>query len=585
METITEVLEEKVGKRFTILLLGLVCLWACSAEHIEEADMVIFNANIYTVNPSTPKAEAVAIKADSILFVGSSTAAQAYVGKQTQLLDLGGKTVTPGLIESHAHFLGIGYQLMNVDLSQTKSYEEVIAKVVQATKQAEAGSWILGRGWHQSKWNTLPTDTVKGFQTHKKLSEISPDNPVFLKHASGHAAFVNQKAMEIAGLARLSPENISSDIAAAGGEIIRDKNGNPTGIFNERAMALVSKYIPKNDRKSHEKAMALAFDACLRNGITSFHDAGSDSLALAVKFSYAQENKMRTRLYVMLSSHNQNLLDAWYAMGPQINVGGNNVLTVRAIKVYADGALGSRGAWLLADYTDRKGHTGHETTPTAHMRKIIFSGTKHGFQMCTHAIGDRANREVLDLYAAAFQAFPERAVDARFRIEHAQHISAEDIPRFGKMDIIAAMQAIHMSSDRPWAVDRLGKARIEEGAYVWRKLLDTGAKIVNGTDAPVEPLSAIASFYAAVSRKTLDGEPENGYEPSQKMSREEALRSYTIDAAYGAFEENIKGSIAVGKLADLTVFSQDIMQIDEDKLLATTIEYTILGGKVLYQRQ
>jgi predicted amidohydrolase YtcJ len=284
-------------------------------------------------------------------------------------------------------------------------------------------------------------------------------------------------------------------------------------------------------------------------------------------------------MWTMLSCDESTLLNQWFTSGPEIGYG-NQHLTIRSVKMYMDGALGSRGAWLLEAYSDRPGHFGHAITPIDSLSDISERALVSGFQVCAHAIGDRANREVLDRYQRAFELYPDLAKDARFRIEHAQHLSTQDIPRFAKLGVIAAMQAIHLSSDRPWAIDRLGKERIVEGAYVWQKLLQTGAIIVNGSDVPVEPLDPLASFYASITRKTLDGEPDGGFEPDQKMTREQALRSYTLDAAYGAFEEDIKGSIEVGKLADFTVFSEDIMQIPEQQILETKVVYTIVGGEV-----
>lgn len=285
----------------------------------------------------------------------------------------------------------------------------------------------------------------------------------------------------------------------------------------------------------------------------------------------------------MLNGRNDSLLNVYYEKGPEIGLY-DDFLTVRSIKLYADGALGSRGAWLLEEYTDAPGVHGHNVTPMEDIRRVTFEGLQNGFQICTHAIGDRANREVLDIYEAAFEEYPDKAEDHRFRVEHAQHFALEDIPRFAELDVIASVQAIHMSSDRPWAIDRLGEKRIVDGAYVWQKLIESGAVVINGTDAPVEPVSAIASFYASVTRLTLKGTPAGGYEPGQKMTREQALKTYTLWGAYGAFEEDIKGSIEVGKLADFTVYNQDLMTVPDDQLLDTQIDMTIVGGKVMFER-
>ena len=487
--------------------------------------------------------------------------------------------MTPGLIEGHGHFMGLGYNELNLDLMGTTSYQEIVDAVAEQVKKAAPGEWITGRGWHQSKWKEMPSDTVNGFQTHYLLSEVSPDNPVYLRHASGHAGFANAKAMEIAGMEILSKDGINK-FEVEGGEVMRDELGRPTGVFNERAMSLITKHIPETTPEKDAKAFELAVAACHRNGIVGFHDAAIDRETIALYDQMKTADKMKVRMYAMLWGGNKELLDEWYKKGPMIDP--DNLVTIRSVKLNCDGALGSRGAWLLESYTDRPGHFGHETLPMEFVKETALNGLRNGFQVCSHAIGDRANQEILDRYEAAFTELPDMASDHRFRIEHAQHLHPDDISRFAELGVIPAMQAVHMSSDRPWAIDRLGEKRIKEGAYMWQALLKTGIPIVNGTDVPVEPINPIASFYASVSRKTLKGTPEGGYEPEQKMTREQALRSYTLDAAYGAFEENIKGSITVGKLADFTIYNQDIMTVAEDKLLDTEIAMTIFDGEVVY---
>jgi len=383
--------------------------------------------------------------------------------------------------------------------------------------------------------------------------------------------------MQLAGVNQLSIEKLMAELQE-GGEIIRDKYGNPTGIFNERAQGLIRKVIPENTLESNTKALELAMDACARNGLTGFHDAGATREGIALFQSFAASGKLKSRMYVMITGWDRGLIREWYKQGPQIDPRG---VTVRSIKLNCDGALGSRGAWLLEPYSDRPDFSGMPTFPVDSVLSTSRDALKYGFQVCSHAIGDRANREVLNRYETAFKENPS-VKDHRFRIEHAQHLNPADIPRFGQLGVIAAMQAIHLSSDRPWAIERLGEKRIKEGAYMWQSLLKSGAKVINGTDAPVEPLTPIACFYASVTRKTLSGEPPSGFEPEEKMTRGQALRSYTLDAAYGAFEEQTKGSIAPGKLADFTVFSQDIMSVPEDQLLNTRILRTILGGKTVY---
>ncbi len=566
--------------RFLSSLLVVIVLFSACSEKRKPADLIISGGTIYTVDEKQPKVEAVAVAGDRIVFAGSLNDAEKFKGEKTQMLDLKGKVMTPGWIEGHGHFMGLGFNELELDLMNVKSYDELVEKVKEAVAKAKPGQWILGRGWHQDKWDQKPSKMVKGFQTHELLSAASPNNPVFLRHASGHAGFANAKAMQLAGVNQLSVEKLSKDMNE-GGEIIKDELGNPTGIFNERAQSLISNYIPKETEETNSKALELAIQASLKNGITSFHDAGAGRNSIELFKKFKQEGKLQTRLYVMLTGFDPSLVYEYFRSGPIIDSTG--LLTIRSVKLNCDGALGSRGAWLLEPYTDRTDFSGMATLSMDTVAKISIEGLKYGFQICSHAIGDRANREILDRYEAAFKGNPEKAKDARFRIEHAQHLAPSDIPRFGQLGVIPAMQAIHLSSDRPWAIERLGEKRIKEGAYMWQSLLKSGAKVVNGTDVPVEPINPIASFFASVTRQTLKGEPEGGYEPAEKMTREQALKSYTLDAAYGAFQEKILGSIEVGKLADFTILSQDIMTVPDNQILSTQVEMTIFGGKVLYE--
>lgn len=563
------------------LIFCLLALLSCASKH-PTADLIIRGGKIYTVNESMPMVEAVAVQGNKILFAGSELEAEKYKNDHTQIIDLQGQTMTPGFTEGHGHFFGLGFNEMNLDLTDTKSYEELAAKVKEAASKAKPGDWIVGRGWHQDRWNEKPKKLVKGFQTHELLSSVSPDNPVFLSHASGHAAFVNAKAMEIAGVNQLSKEQLQKDLGV-GGEIIRDPMGNPTGIFVEHAQSLIGLHIPKNTEESLIKAFDLALAVCLRNGITSFHDAGINQANLSLLKKLKSENKLKIRLYEMLSGSDYSLVREYFKKGVEVDTA--HWLTVRSVKLYSDGALGSRGAWLLQPYSDRTETSGMPLMPMDSVWAVSHKALNAGFQVCTHAIGDRANREILNRYEQAFLENPEKAKEARFRIEHAQHIDPQDIPRFGKLGVIPAMQAIHLSSDRPWAIDRLGEKRIREGAYMWQSLLKTGAHLVNGTDVPVEPINPIACFFASVTRQTLKGLPPGGYEPNEKMTRAQALKSYTLDAAYGAFEEKIKGSIEPGKLADFTVFSQDIMTVPDEQILTTEVKLTIVGGKVMFEKK
>lgn len=564
-----------------ILLLIAISFYGCVDKNVP-ADLIIKGGKIYTVEENNPIVEAVAVVGEKIVYAGAESGLRKYIGENTRLIDLDGKTMTPGFIEGHGHIMGLGYNELNLDLMNVTSYEELVQKVKEAVEKAQPGQWIVGRGWHQDKWTAKPEKMIKGFQTHQLLSEVSPNNPVYLRHASGHAGFANAKAMQMAGVNQLSIEKLSKDLGE-GGEIIRDDLGNPTGIFNERAQTLITQYIPENTEETEAQALELAISACLRNGITSFHDAGASRENIALFKKFRDSGKLHTRLYVMLTGFDPELLYEWFRRGPEVDSTG--LLTIRSIKLNCDGALGSRGAWLLEPYSDRPDFSGMATLSMDTVMKISREGLKYGFQVCSHAIGDRANREILDRYEVAFNENPEKAKDSRFRIEHAQHLHPSDIPRFAKMGVIPAMQAVHLSSDRPWAIDRLGEKRIKEGAYMWQSLLKSGAHIVNGTDVPVEPINPIASFFSSVTRQTLSGEPSGGYESSEKMTREQALKSYTLDAAFGAFEEQLKGSIATGKLADFTVFSQDIMTIKDSELLSTEVEMTIVGGKVLFEKK
>lgn len=560
-------------------LILFVTLLSCSGR--KPADLVITGGTIYTMDTSQRVVEAVVVNADTIVFAGSSQAARKWIGDETKVIDLQGKTMIPGFIEGHGHFMGVGYNELDLDLSGVKSFEEIVERVRVAASKAKPGEWILGRGWHQDKWDTKPADMVKGYPSHAQLSAVSPDNPVFLSHASGHMSLANAKAMEIAGVNQLSKENLNK-FGGEGGEIIRDANGNPTGLFNENAEDVIARFIPANDSERMSKAFELATQTCLKKGITGFHDAGVGREGIDFYKSQYKLGKLGLRMYVMVTGWDRPLVHEWLKKGPEVDP--KHWLTIRSIKLNCDGALGSRGAWLLEPYTDRPDFYGMATLSMDTVLSTSREALKSGFQVCSHAIGDRANREILDRYEMAMKENPD-VKDSRFRIEHAQHLNPADIPRFAKLGVIPAMQAIHMASDRPWAIDRLGEKRIKEGAYMWQSLLKSGAKIVNGTDAPVEPVNPIPSFYASVTRMTLKGQPEGGYEPEEKMTREQALRSYTLDAAYGAFEEKFKGSIEKGKLADFAILSKDIMTVPDKEILSAEVLTTIVGGKVVYEKK
>jgi hypothetical protein len=533
------------------------------------ADLVLQNALVHTVDAKRPRAEAVAVRGNRIVAVGSNADVRPLVGSRTRVLDLAGRTVVPGFDDSHAHLLGIGFARLDVDLVGTRRYAEVVERVAAALEGRPPGEWVRGRGWHEGRWETPAPGAVRGFPTHAALSAVSPDNPVVLERADGHAVLANAKAMALKGVSRETE-------APKGGEIIRGPAGEATGLFVDNAQGLVEP--PERSPDEVRRALDLAMDECLAKGVTSLTDAGAGADVLALYRKAAAAGELRMRVYAMASG-----LPTMRALGrPEVGLGGGR-LTIRSVKLYADGALGSRGAALLEPYADDPGNSGLFVTPPTGILEAARFALAHGFQVGTHAIGDRANRVVLDAYEMAFRENPG-ARDPRFRVEHAQVLDAADIPRFGKLGVLAAMQGIHCPSDRPWAPRRLGEARVREGAYAWRKLLDAGARIANGTDAPVEDVSPLQNFYATVTRQDANGRPPGGFDPDQKLARSEALRTMTLDAAYASFAEGEKGSIEPGKLADLVVLSQDILAVPEPALLLTEVLATIVDGKVLYEK-
>lgn len=569
-------------KTYLLCVVGIllpVFVSACGPK-VEPADMVLHNGKIVTVNPAKPEARALAVRGDAIVAVGTDQEINPYIGPSTRVIDLTGKLAIPGIIESHGHFTGLGETKLALDLTRAANWDEIVAMVGEAARKAKPGEYILGRGWHQMKWDKKPAPNVEGFPLHDSLSKASPNNPVLLTHASGHAIYANAKAMELAHITRRTPD-------PPGGDILHDAQGNLVGVFRETAEGLVgagleearSKRTPQEIEADDRRVVELAIQDCISKGITSFYDAGQSFATVDLYKKLADENKLDLRLWVMVNESNKSLAQnlAKYKLTDY----GNKHLTVRSIKRLVDGALGSRTAWLLEPYADLAGSTGLNTYKIEDLTETARLAIENGFQLCTHAIGDRANRETLNVYEAAFKAHPDKN-DLRWRIEHAQHLNAADIPRFGKLGVIAAMQAVHATSDAPYVFARLGARRAEEGAYVWQKLLKSGAVICNGTDVPVEDANPIACYYAAVTRKVKDG---SLFFPDQRMSREEALKSYTLDAAYSGFEEKIKGSLIPGKLADITVLSKDILTVPDDEIPTAAVEYTIVGGKVVYTRK
>ena len=534
------------------------------------ADTLLISGTIYTADDANTKVEAVVIKDGRFTFVGDLAAAQSKAGQDHRHLALGAATAYPGFIEGHGHLSSLGEAITNLDLNGVDSYQTIVGMVADAAAKASPGQVIKGRGWHQSKWSKEPSVTVDGFPTHRSLSEVSPNNPVFLGHANGHTALVNQAAMDAMNLTYNTP-------TPDGGIIVKDGKGDPTGILHENAVDLAYPLIALSKESSMAAILAAQAHA-FEWGITNFHDAGAGSTDIEAQLALDESKQLKLRVYTMVSAQDEALTDYWLARPPVI-ADDNSRLTIRSFKAVMDGALGSRTAWLHQPYTDDPGTSGVQTFDENRLVDIMNRSNTHGWQINTHAIGDKANTVVLDAIDKA--TLTER--DHRSRIEHSQHLLPSDIERFSKLGVIASIQAIHMSSDRPWAIDRLGIERIESGAYVWRDLLDAGVHIANGTDVPVEPINPIANFYASVARKTLKGLPDDGYEIGQKLSRHETLKSMTLWNAYAAFEEAEVGSISVGKRADMTVTDQNLMTVDENKILATKPVMTVIGGEIVYQ--
>lgn len=564
------------------ILLSAICLFLFSTcQPTETADSILHNGNIYTVNPAQATAQAIAIKGDRIMKIGTNEEIEQLKGENTKVLDLDGKFVMPGFIEGHGHFSGLGKSLMNLNFMKSKNWDEIVAMVAEKAKEVEPGVWITGRGWHQEKWNTTPEKNIHSYPFHDALSEVSPDNPVMLGHASGHSLFANKAAMDAAGISKEMPN-------PAGGEIVRDEEGNAIGVFEERAMTAVrNAYNEYLETLSEEEkyntwleGIRFAEQECLSKGITSFQDAGASFKEVDQYTALAEEDKLEVRLWSMLR-HSYDKMNGNMDNFPVMNAG-KNFFTCRSIKAAVDGALGSFGAWMLKSYNDKPEFEGQNTTPVPELKNIATLAMEHDMQFCVHAIGDKANRLVLNIYEEEFQK-NESKKDLRWRIEHAQHLDPEDIPRFKDLGVIASMQGIHCTSDAPFVVKRLGEERARVGAYPWRSLLDAGVVVTNGTDAPVEDVSAIESFYASVTRKRADTGIE--FFKEQCMTRAEAVHSYTLGNAYAAFEEDLKGSLEVGKLADIVVLSNDLVNCADEEILNTEILMTMVGGAIKFEQK
>jgi predicted amidohydrolase YtcJ len=535
------------------------------------ADLVLVSGKIYTVDNTRPFTSALAVRGGRVLFVGSDAEARALANASTSVIDLHGATVMPGFVDAHAHLLGLGNRLQRVNVAGSTSYAEVIDRVKAWAKNVKPREWILGRGWDQNRWQS------KDFPTHDALSRAFPNNPVVITRVDGHALLANAKAMEIA---RVSAGTADPE----GGRIIRLASGSPSGVFIDNAQELIGRAIPPSTPEDIRKAILAAIAECNRWGLTGVHDPGEDAETIGIYEQLAKEGKYNLRNYVMLSDPGEpgspaTLSNPYLVRGPQSALYDGH-LWVRAIKLYADGALGSRGAALLAPYADEPTNSGLLVSRPEHLEAWAETGLRRGFQVNVHAIGDRGNRIALDAFESALKAVP--AADHRFRIEHAQVVSPEDIPRFAKLGVIPSMQATHQTSDMRWAEVRVGPERIR-GAYAWRSLLNTGVVIPNGTDFPVEEVNPLLTFHAAVTRQDPTNWPAGGWYPEQKMTREEALQSMTIWPAYAGFQESDLGSLSPGKYADFVILDRDIMRLPDTEILGTRVVSTWIAGKRVYE--
>ncbi|MED5426797.1 MAG: amidohydrolase [Candidatus Neomarinimicrobiota bacterium] len=563
---------------FIITVTGIFTSIACRGSD-GPADLVLRNGRIVTMDDQWPQVSALAVKGDRITAVGSDGEMRRYTGEKTKVIDLKGMLAIPGFIEGHGHFYSLGASLMELELRYAENWEAIIALVAAEAEKKKPGTWIIGRGWHQDKWNTKSEPNVEGLPTHHKLSAVSPQNPVFLSHTSGHGVFVNQAAMQAAGISRRS-------VDPPGGEIVRDENGEPTGMLKEYAAqpardalkTYQTQRSPEEVEVNMRQQVILAAQNAIENGITSFQDMGSTWEELDHLKMMAAEGSLPIRLYMAIQEPAVEMAEklADYRLVDY----GNNFLTIRCIgEKVLDGALGTHGGWLLESYTDRPGSFGLNVTPVPEIRHSAELAMKHDYQLAIQGIGDRAARELFNIYEEQFAVYPEKK-DLRWRIEHAQVTHPDDLPRYASLGVIPGIQGIFACSDGPWVVDRLGVDRTKERGYVFRSMAESGALIMNGTDPPVEEISPIASFHCSVTRELPDG---NIFQPEQRLTREQALRSYTINNAFAAFEEDLKGSITPGKLADITVLSKDIMTVPEDEIVEAEIVYTIIGGEVLYK--
>lgn len=561
--------------------------WAqCDSPAHNAADLVLYNGKVITVEQYQPEAQALAVVGNRIVAVGSDAALKPWIGPHTQAIDLQGMTVVPGLIDSHAHFLGTGEYLSELDVSarQAPTWSDVVAKVAQAVKHAKPGEWIIGNGWHQNHWLHPPEPNVEGLPTGKNLDAVSPDNPVILHHASGHAIFVNQKALELAGIGPNTPN-------PQGGEIVRDKDGRAIGMLRDKAMGLVEAVLQKSrasqtpaEKKAQLlKEVDLATRDALEHGVTSWQDMGNRFGAIDLYKEIAAQGKLHIRLYAWINGEPVNELKEHLNDYHLLRFGKQGHLTVRGIgEILSDGALGTHSAWFFKPYVDLPSSEGYNVTPMDQIKAMAEVAISDGFQMSVHAIGTRANHETLNVYQEVMAEHPEDT-DLRWRIDHAQHLLPSDIPRFDALHVIASMQTGHACDDAPYVVQRIGEVRAAY-SYPWHSLISDRAIIANGTDAPVIPIDTMPNFFCAVTREERFDPGQPAFYRSEAMTRLEALRSYTYNGAYSMFEESELGTLAPSKLADIIVLDGDLMTEPAADILKTHVVYTIFDGKIVYHR-
>ena len=558
-----------LGKKdlFIYILLAILFTSCSENQSCKSADVVLINSTIYTLNDSAPNAQAVAFLGDTLVFVGSNALSKEYQCNDAKVIDLNGSYVYPGFVDSHAHLKGIGHRENSLNLQGIDSLKEMLTTVEIFSNGIQPGEWVVGRGWIEKVW------PEKRFPTRYELDRFSSDKPVILERADGHAVVVNSLALELAGISSESND-------PHGGRIEKDKNGEPTGMLIDKATSLVEKLIPKTTKQEDKRDLKAGIDSNVSLGWTQVQIAGGTFSDIEILEEIKKEGNLLQRVYFAVSAGEP--AETLLRLGPKLDP--ENMLTVRGIKLYADGALGSRGAALLEKYEDQDTtglliFTKEETLP------VLEKALKKGIQIQTHAIGDKGNRITLDWYQEAFNSIVDeerKVIDPRWRIEHSQIITKEDQIRFRDMEIIASMQPSHAIGDLHFAPSRLGMQRVGNG-YVWRNLIDLGVVVAGGSDAPVEIGDPRIEFYAAVARKDLDGFYDKGWHLEQAVTREEALKMFTIWPAFAAFQEDVNGTIEVGKLADLTIFSKDIMKVPEEEILEAQVVMTIVNGKIVFE--